>query len=269
MSKTKMLSYWDYLSLDVILNAQYPKTDAHDEPLFIMIHQTFEVWFKLLIFELRETIKQLHAGDAAKAAHYLHRVNTILGISAHGFHVMDTMTPEAFREFRDALIPASGTQSFQFRELEILAGVEKIKDAQGNEKFYWEDTPDAGLTLKYFFEKYGTRLRDVIEEAKRTGTLRSLFTALLTRTTGENDLVKAAAKATGDVKTLLDEVKSFDETFIHWRSAHVSTTAHAISDSPGTVLNEHEQLPTSSCVDYLQSTIDFHKQLLFPEFHQK
>ena len=87
MSKQKMLSYWDYLSLDVILNSQHPKTDAHDEPLFIMIHQTFEVWFKLLIFELRETIKQLHAGDAAKAAHYLHRVNTILGISAHGFHV--------------------------------------------------------------------------------------------------------------------------------------------------------------------------------------
>jgi len=67
----------------------------------------------------------------------------------------------------------------------------------------------------------------------------------------------------------MDEVRKFDETFIRWRSIHVQTTAHAVHDSPGTVLNERGELPSTPCVDYLQSTIETHKQLLFPEFHKQ
>ncbi len=267
MPDTPANSYWEYLALDEILNAQRPLTGAHDEPLFIMIHQTFEVWFKLLIFELRATIAQLRVPDVTKAIHYLHRVTKILALTARGFEIMDTMTPEAFREFRDSLVPASGTQSFQFRELEILAGVRKVRDANGTEKYYWEETPDAGMTLRLFFEKYGERLRDLEKEAALSGTLRSQVSGFLLHATNASTLENAAVMAEGDARMLIDEVKKFDETFILWRGAHVQATAHAIADSPGTVLNEQGQLPTTACVGYLQSTIESHKRLLFPEFH--
>src|SRR5579872_327265 len=130
-----MNSYWDYLQLDSILDAQHPLTDAHDEPLFIVIHQAFELWFKLLIRELRKTIACLAASEVEQATHYLHRVNVILETSAHGFTVMDTMLPEAFREFRDVLVPASGTQSFQYRELELLAGMPKMRTVDDKQKY--------------------------------------------------------------------------------------------------------------------------------------
>ena len=263
-------SYWEYLALDVILNAQHPKTDAHDEPLFIMIHQTFEIWFKLLIREIRETIKKLNVDDIPMAVHYLCRATNILELTAQGFRIMDTMTPMAFREFRDTLIPASGTQSFQFRELEILSGVGRNRDTHGNEKYYWEETPDAGLTLRHFFEQYGERLHAVEEETARTGTLRSQVARYLLRATNTTSLGDAVAAASGNANTLLDEVRKFDETFmtVAW-STRANNGACYRRFTRHRALNEHEQLPTTACVDYLQSTIDSHKLLLFPEFHRE
>lgn len=262
-----MTSYWDYLKLDTILDAQHPITEAHDEPLFIVIHQAFEVWFKLLIRELRATIACLKAGDVENATHYLHRVNVILETSAHGFTVMDTMTPAAFKEFREALIPASGTQSFQFRELELLAGMPKSRTVDDKKKYYWEDTPDAAMTLKLFFEKYGARLKAVEDEAAQ-GTLRSTFMPLVLKATGATGLKEAAAKATGPMAALVREIIAFDTGMILWRDQHVASTRHAIADSPGTVLNERGELPSTSCVDYLKSTITVQERLLFPEFHE-
>ena len=262
-----MTSYWDYLQLDTILDAQTPITPAHDEPLFIVIHQAFEIWFKLLIRELRATIKHISEHDIAGATHYMHRVNVILETSAHGFTVMDTMTPAAFQEFREALIPASGTQSFQFREMECLAGMPKIRTVDDQHKHYWDDTPDAGMTLKLFYEKYGERLKAVEEEVATHGSLRSTLTKLLLKETGATDLHEAAEKATGPLAELVKTVKAFDSGFIQWRHMHVSTTAHAIHDSPGTVLNEKGGAPSTSCVYYLQHTITVQERLLFPEFH--
>jgi tryptophan 2,3-dioxygenase len=263
-----LTAYWDYLQLDKILDAQAPITKAHDEFLFVVIHQAFELWFLLLIRELRETIKCLGAHDVAGGVHYLRRVNTVLRATMGGWEVMDTMTPAAFREFREQLIPASGTQSFQFRELEALAGMTKTRTVQDTKEYYWERTPDAGMTLKFFFEKYGDRLRALEEEVVKTGTLRSTAVRLLLKGTASADLHEAAKNATGDLKTLITEVRAFDEGLLLWRGAHVSTTAHAIQDAPGTVLNDKGNLPTESCVGYLQSTINVQERLLFPEFHQ-
>jgi len=263
-----MTSYWDYLKLDSILDAQYPITEAGDEPLFIIIHQAFEMWFKLLIRELRRTIKQIGLRDIEGATHYMHRVNVILSTSAHGFDVMDTMTPAAFQEFRDALIPASGTQSFQFRELETLAGMPKARTVDDKKKYYWEDTPDASMTIRLFMEKYGERLKAVEEEVAAGGSLRSTFSRLLLRETGKPSLLEAANSATGPLASLVHEVKAFDHGLIMWRDKHVATTKHAIADSPGTAMNEKGQLPTTSCVEYLQHTITVQQRLLFPEFHE-
>lgn len=121
--------YADYLNLSAILDSQHPLTPgAHDEHLFIVVHQTYELWFKQLIFELnsiREKIepqKGLHQAFAIINAR-LERCKKILHLLVEQIDILETMTPMAFLEFRDNLIPASGFQSLQFRLLEQLLGL--------------------------------------------------------------------------------------------------------------------------------------------------
>jgi tryptophan 2,3-dioxygenase len=261
-------SYWTYLSLDRILDAQHPLTEAHDEMLFVIVHQAFEVWFRLAIFELREVNARLRSGDLAAAAHYLARVNRVVATSQRGFEVMDTMTPEAFAEFREALIPASGTQSFQFRELELLAGIPKLRRADGAEYYYWEDTPEAGATLKEFFARYGARLAEVEKEVRENGSLCGLFESALRAATGAPTLREAVGRAIasgGDAERLCREMASFDRTLLAWRDRHVRTTEHAIGERPGTARNIDGTGPLTPCVTYLESTSAIHRRLLLPD----
>lgn len=128
--------YADYLNLSALLDSQHPRTPkAHDEHLFIVIHQTYELWFKQLIVELnsvREKIepqKRLNQAFAIINAR-LERCKKILHVLIEQIDILETMTPMAFLEFRDNLIPASGFQSLQFRLLEQLLGL-PILHAQG------------------------------------------------------------------------------------------------------------------------------------------
>ncbi|MEZ4806859.1 MAG: tryptophan 2,3-dioxygenase family protein [Flavobacteriales bacterium] len=127
--------YPDYLQLDKILGAQAPESDkhgvdAHDEMLFIIIHQAYELWFKQILHEVGSVIdmfKDGHVDDGGGelniAVHRLERVNTILGLLVHQMDVMETMTPLDFLDFRDLLRPASGFQSMQFKILEARLGL--------------------------------------------------------------------------------------------------------------------------------------------------
>jgi tryptophan 2,3-dioxygenase len=144
-------NYGAYLRLSTLLSAQAPPDFAtlradddpghrtrplahHDELLFIVVHQVFELWFKLVLHELglaRDLLGRQQPGgrdhvpeqDVPRIWSAVNRVNEILGVAAQGFQIMETMSPTNFLEFRDLLIPASGFQSVQFRELEILAGL--------------------------------------------------------------------------------------------------------------------------------------------------
>src|SRR5215831_20666086 len=121
-----LLTYGGYLHLDELLAQQVPQADppAHDELLFITVHQVYELWFQQLLYEL-ETVRDATMADETtwRARHLLRRVHAIERLLISQVDILETMTPQDFLEFRANLAPASGFQSVQFRELEFLSGV--------------------------------------------------------------------------------------------------------------------------------------------------
>jgi tryptophan 2,3-dioxygenase len=140
------MHYHDYLQLDKILNAQYPESNkqalsAHDEMLFIVIHQAYELWFKQLHHEV-DSITAIMSKPALNdnspelqtVVHRLNRCITILRVLVHQIDIMETMTPMDFLDFRDMLRPASGFQSWQFKQLEAKLGL-KFENRHGKEYY--------------------------------------------------------------------------------------------------------------------------------------
>ncbi|WP_194755284.1 tryptophan 2,3-dioxygenase family protein [Aliidiomarina indica] len=138
MKKNKEPVYYGaYLGLDKLLSAQKPVSpeygpEAHDETLFIIVHQAYELWFKQIIHEMRSILRLFraeHLPDEAlmTVVHRLQRIVTIQELLNHQIDVLETMTAQDFLEFRDYLVPASGFQSIQFKEIEISLGVKRDK----------------------------------------------------------------------------------------------------------------------------------------------
>jgi tryptophan 2,3-dioxygenase len=137
MPDTSPPAYWDYLRLDDMLSLQGGLEGdedllSADETHFIIVHQAFELWFKLILKELRLARDHLVQPKVPEAAiphvvHHLKRVTEILKLLVIQFRVVETLTPQGFLDFRDKLAPASGFQSFQQRELEILLGTDMVK----------------------------------------------------------------------------------------------------------------------------------------------
>src|ERR1700722_8746932 len=116
------MSYSDYLALDRILEAQQPLSTAHDEMLFVIQHQTSELWMKLAIHELSATCRLIAADDLQPAFKTLSRVSRILEQLNSAWDVLRTMTPSEYTEFRGLLGQSSGFQSWQYRVIEFLVG---------------------------------------------------------------------------------------------------------------------------------------------------
>src|SRR5436190_18419633 len=115
-------SYGGYLALDVLLSAQRPRSKHHDEMLFIIQHQTSELWMKLMIHELRGAITHVQADNLPPCFKILARVKQIQRQLFEQWAVLETLTPSEYLEFRDVLGPASGLQSCEFRAIEFLLG---------------------------------------------------------------------------------------------------------------------------------------------------
>jgi tryptophan 2,3-dioxygenase len=140
------MHYHDYLQLDKVLNAQLPESDkqnlsAHDEMLFIIIHQTYELWFKQLHHEVDAIANTMgkpalndNSPELQTVVHRLNRCVTILRVLVHQIDIMETMTPMDFLDFRDMLRPASGFQSWQFKQLEAKLGL-KFDNRHGKEYY--------------------------------------------------------------------------------------------------------------------------------------
>jgi tryptophan 2,3-dioxygenase len=139
----KSVYYGEYLQLDKIINAQEPesfkvgKTPAHDEMLFIIIHQAYELWFKQILFELESAISIFkkptvndNKNELQTVVHRLQRVVTILKVLVQQVDILETMTPMDFLDFRDLLRPASGFQSWQFKMIEAKLGL-KFENRHG------------------------------------------------------------------------------------------------------------------------------------------
>jgi tryptophan 2,3-dioxygenase len=131
--KYPSVHYSDYLEIEKIINAQHPKSDeykkpAHDELLFIITHQTYELWFKQILFELNSVLSTFHQpqveeNEMGRASARLERIVSILKMVLGQIDVLETMTPLDFLDFRDMLYPASGFQSFQWRLIETKLGL--------------------------------------------------------------------------------------------------------------------------------------------------
>lgn len=180
ISPTKTMSnvyYPEYLQLDKILNAQEPESDklgqhAHDEMLFIIIHQAYELWFKQLLHEVGSIIDIFeqqkvddNGGELSIVVHRMHRVNTILDLLVKQLGILDTMTPLDFLDFRDMLRPASGFQSLQFKILEARLGL-RMEDRFGKQYYTSQLKPEHKAQIEAL-------------ESKRT--LRELVNAWLER----------------------------------------------------------------------------------------
>ncbi|HSG54444.1 MAG TPA: tryptophan 2,3-dioxygenase family protein, partial [Paracoccaceae bacterium] len=122
MSFDGRMSYGDYLSLDLILGAQRPRTDTHDEMLFIIQHQTSELWMRLAIHEIAAARTALSAGQLRPAFKMLARVARIFEQLNNAWDVLRTMTPSDYTAFRNALGQSSGFQSHQYRQIEFMLG---------------------------------------------------------------------------------------------------------------------------------------------------
>jgi len=147
------MHYHDYLQLDKILNAQFPESNkknlpAHDEMLFIIIHQAYELWFKQLHHEVDSVLVIMkkpslndNSPELQTVVHRLNRTVTILRVLVHQIDVLETMTPMDFLDFRDMLRPASGFQSWQFKELEAKLGL-KFQHRHGKEYYISKLRPE-------------------------------------------------------------------------------------------------------------------------------
>ncbi len=145
--ENKAVYYGDYLQLEKITGAQEPesfkagKTPAHDEMLFIIIHQAYELWFKQILFEVNSVIDIMskpalndNSPEMQTVVHRLKRVTTILKVLVQQIDIMETMTPMDFLDFRDMLRPASGFQSYQFKILEAKLGL-KFEQRHGQDYY--------------------------------------------------------------------------------------------------------------------------------------
>ncbi|HQV05741.1 MAG TPA: tryptophan 2,3-dioxygenase family protein [Chitinophagaceae bacterium] len=171
------VNYHEYLQLEKILHAQSLESEkhqlpAHDEMLFIIIHQAYELWFKQLHEEVASVITIMdrpalndNSPDLQTVVHRLNRCVTILRVLVHQLDIMETMTPMDFLDFRDMLRPASGFQSWQFKELEARLGL-KFEDRHGKE---------------YYTSQLKPEHVDIIKKAESSQSVLQLLNAWLER----------------------------------------------------------------------------------------
>lgn len=144
--KPRQVQYGEYLRLDQLLQLQFPESSlvgqpAHDEMLFIIVHQAYELWFKQIVHELRSVIDvfddpRVEDKKMGLVIHRLERVKVIQALLVQQIDVIETMTPLDFLEFRDLLVPASGFQSIQFKQIEIMLGIKQEQRIPADRDFY-------------------------------------------------------------------------------------------------------------------------------------
>jgi tryptophan 2,3-dioxygenase len=225
------LTYSSYLALDEVLGAQRPRSDEHDELLFIVIHQVYELWFKQLLHEGAQLQRRLEAGDGAGALHTLKRMLTILKTVVAQIDVLETMTPRQFTSFRDRLEAASGFQSAQFRELEALLG----RRDESVLRHYPEDSPERARIAVAMARPcvYDSLLRYLATHGYGAPLDRDV-TQPLTPSPGAQRALLAAYQDDGEPAQVCERLVDLDEGVMEWRYRHVQMVRRTIGDRRGT-----------------------------------
>ncbi len=244
-----MTDYAGYLKVRDLLALQQPISDgpAHDELLFIVVHQVSELWFKLVLHELDRLRDQLEDGDAQGAVDTLRRLRTVWDVLGDGWKVLETMTPESFAAFRGPLQGASGFQSVQFRELEFVLGrrddeplhQHPAQSAERQRLMRRLTEPPLNSAFLTFLEVSGHDVpRESVEAAAATpGYEDPRIQQVLVRVYRHDPAARAVCEG------LLD----LDEALQDWRYRHVKLVERQIGAKTGT--------GGSSGVDYLRTTL--------------
>jgi tryptophan 2,3-dioxygenase len=248
------LTYSSYLALDEILGAQRPRSDEHDEMLFIVIHQVYELWFKQLLHELAYLQRRLEAAEGPRALAAVRRVLTILKTIVAQIDVLETMTPSQFASFRTRLDSASGFQSGQFRELEavlgrrdpaMLAAYEEGSDAY--------ERIAAAMARRSLFDSFVRYLAGAGLDVPAEALARDV-TAPPAPSPGVQRAVLEAYRADGEAAQVAERLVDLDEGTQEWRYRHVKMVERTIGDKAGT--------GGSSGAKYLRETLF---QPMFPD----
>ena len=240
------MTHADYLALDQLLTAQKPISDLHDEMLFIVIHQTKELWIKQMLHELGLAVRFVGEDRLAEGYKAMARISRIQAVMTLSWDVLSTLTPVDYLKFRDVLGTSSGFQSVQFREIEFRLGLKEPN----------------------FLNQYdaGSRERASLEAALSELSLREAAHGALERAgfdLGDRS-VEAVARAWlevyrdaerwFDLYELAEKLVDIDDALASWRHKHVLTVERIIGNKPGT--------GGSAGAPYLRATLE---KRLFPE----
>jgi len=250
-------SYANYLRLDLLLAAQQPRSTHHDEMLFIIQHQTAELWMKLIVHELQAATENVRADRLAPCFKILARVKQIQRQLFEQWAVLETLTPSEYMEFRDVLGPASGLQSYQFRAIEFLLG-NKIANRVEVHKYNPEVTrllegllhsPSIYDEFLRYLARHGMAVpaervaRDWSKPYERHSGVVAVFKTIYENTErywAEYDMC--------------EKLVDVEENFLLWRFRHVKTVERIIGFKRGT--------GGTAGVSFLRRTLE---TALFPE----
>jgi tryptophan 2,3-dioxygenase len=249
MSERKVITYGSYLKIDDLLRLQVPESRPveHDEELFIVIHQVYELWFKLMLHEIDKVKGDLSANRLHDALHTFKRIRMVLKTVVGQIDILETMTPTSFASFRSRLDTASGFQSAQFREIEFVLGYKReamLKHHEPHSASYVRlrrryEEPSLQWHLYDFLEHHGVKIpaelraRPHTEPATTSAELQAQLVTLY--------------RTHPDVRLLLEGIADVDEGLQEWRYRHVKMVERTIGQKPGT--------GGSPGVSYLRETV--------------
>jgi tryptophan 2,3-dioxygenase len=251
------MSYGDYLALDSVLNAQHPLSPDHNEMLFIVQHQTSELWMKLALYELRAALANVHRDSLPPAFKQLARVSRIMEQLVQAWNVLSTLTPSEYTAMRPYLGASSGFQSYQYRQIEFLLGnknVQMLKPHEHRPEIY--EQVKATLEAPSFYD-------EVIRLLARRGF--AIAPERLNRDWSlptEHDATVEAAwlevyrnpSQYWDLYEMAEELVDLEDAFRQWRFRHVTTVERIIGFKQGT--------GGTNGAPYLRKMLDV---VLFPE----
>ena len=240
------MTYADYLKLDPLLSAQHPLSNLHDEMLFIVIHQTKELWMKQLLHELRYAIGLVETDRFAEGYKAMARISRIQAVMTLSWDVLSTLTPVDYLKFRDVLGTSSGFQSAQFREIEFRLGLKEPNFIN----HYEEGSAERARLTQALSEP---SLREASHEAlERAGfDLGDRSTEAISKAWLE---VYRDAERWFDLYELAEKLVDIDDALAGWRHKHVLTVERIIGNRQGT--------GGSAGAPYLRGTL---QKRVFPE----
>ncbi|HEX6077433.1 MAG TPA: tryptophan 2,3-dioxygenase family protein [Micromonosporaceae bacterium] len=224
---SRPLTYSERLKLTTLLKVQEPLTETaeHDEMLFRTVHQVYEMWFNLVLFELTDARDRMLAGETYHARYRLDRCRVIGQVLIHQFDVIDSLPPQDFLTFRDKYSPASGLQSAQYREVEFLSGL--------------KDPEYVGRVVGLTPEELERLKRRLLEPTVWDGFLTAVRQAGFATDTEDqrSDTYLTIARDReryGNLWALAEAMLEHDQAWMMWRARHVVMAERQIGTKPGT-----------------------------------